>query len=378
MTALFWTHFPRRLVPAAQRGISFHLALAAFTALSGCAPERRAHRIAKDAGYNDAAGNDAAGNDAAGNDAAGNDAAGNDAVAACGGAPCNGVCVSGRCLVELADVASPTDVAVRDGTVYATSCESDDRSSVVAVPTEGGPVITLASGRGCAAGLAIDGTGVYAAGLEPGTVVGIPLLGGVPTVLATDVDAPVGIAVSKGDIYVTAAEGLVRVPIAGGAARLLASDQKSWTVPVTDDTDVYFGDPDQGTIRRFGLESGAPETVTVAERATSLALGSSDVYFASGYLVMKAPKEGGSVTTVGTAAGAEVVAITVDEASVYFTSYGGVWKIPLTGGLPIALAGSQTGAIALAVDDESVYWVNPAAADGGAHCCGKIMKLSPK
>jgi hypothetical protein len=147
---------------------------------------------------------------------------------------------------------------------------------------------------------------------------------------------------------------------------------------VIDATHVYWGDPDDRTIRKLPLDGGSSAVLTSApDVVTALAIAGTDVYFAAGYVLMKAPLDGGSPTTLGTAAGAPVVAVAVDDTNVYFTSYDTVWKIPRTGGTPTLLASHQGTPNRIAVDTTSVYWTNaedwPAQSSGG-----QVMKLSPK
>ncbi len=83
--------------------------------------------------------------------------------------------------------------------------------------------------------------------------------------------------------------------------------------------------------------------------------------------------------TLSTADGAPVVAVAVDDTSVYFTSYDAVWKVPRAGGDVTLLAQNQGGPDAIVVDATSVYWTNatswPPPPDGEG---GQVMKLTPK
>jgi hypothetical protein len=63
-----------------------------------------------------------------------------------------------------------------------------------------------------------------------------------------------------------------------------------------------------------------------------------------------------------------------DDANVYFTSYADVWRVPLSGGVPLAIASSQGAPLALALDATSLYWVDDAGGSPG----GQVIKLTPK
>jgi hypothetical protein len=280
-------------------------------------------------------------------------------------------CDNGRCPVALAEVPSPTDVAVSGASVYFTSCSNDGGGSVLRVPRFGGSPATLAVGQSCPVGLAVDDANVYVAGLGGSDLAKVPLDGGVLMTLASDAGAPVGVAVNTTSVYWTSGAGLMRVSLDGGAPTLLASGQRSWTRPVLDSDFVYWGDPDLGTIQKLPLDGGSPATVgTAVETVTDLALSSTDIYFADGYTLEKAPLAGGSTVSVGLPTGAPVGAIAVDDASVYFTSWGSVWRIAFADLQPTRVATDQSEPNAIAVDGTSVYWT-----DGSG---GHVMKLTPK
>ena len=305
-----------------------------------------------------------------------------DATPACV-APCQGTCVAGRCLVTLASSPSPVDLVVDGTNAYFASCASG--GAVMSVPLSGGAPVTLASGPGCPVSLAIADKNLYVAGVgftgaDGGVVVRVPLPGGSPAILASGGSAPVGIAVDGASVYWTASDGsLTKVPIGGGAPVVLAPGPKSATRPVLDGDEIYWSDEAGETIRRVAIDGGIPETLVIGEPASGLAIAGDDLVIASGYTLETAPLAGGPSTTIGTAAGAPVFAVAVDDASVYFTSYSTIWKVPLAGGIPLVLAGNQGSPGALVVDDTSVYWTDatswPPQADGGG---GQIMKLSPK
>jgi len=63
------------------------------------------------------------------------------------------------------------------------------------------------------------------------------------------------------------------------------------------------------------------------------------------------------------------LAIAVDENSVYWTASGLLKKVSIAGGSPVTLASNQPGAYGLAVDKAYVYWANYAGASGA------IMKV---
>ncbi len=298
-------------------------------------------------------------------------------------APCDGTCTGGRCLVTLAQASSPVAVAVDLASAYFTSCSgAGGAGSVLRVPLTGGSPTTIASGAGCPVSLALGDVTLYVAGFDGSDITSVPLGGGTPTTLASGADRPVGVAADRASVYWTTSAGaLMRVPLDGGAPVVLASGRQSATRPVLAGDDVYWGDPSGGAILGVPVSGGAPTIVVSAIMVTDLAIAGTDVVFADGYTLTRAPLGGGAPPTIiGTAGGSPLLAVAADDTSVYFASYSTLWKVPLGGGEAVVIASNQGAPSAIAVDATSVYWTNatngPPQPDGGGG--GQLMKLTPK
>jgi hypothetical protein len=292
---------------------------------------------------------------------------------------CHGTCMEGRCLVTLAETSWPTDIAVDGTSVYFTSCPDGGGGFALSVPLDGGSSMALASGQGCPVSLALGDTSLFLAGIESGTIMKVPRGGGTLTALASGADAPIGVASDGANvIWTTMGGNVMKVPIVGGFPTALSSGQKGLTRPVVDAAFAYWGAPNAGTIQKVPLDGGPPTTVTSGlETVTALAIARTDVYFADGYSLAKAPLGGGPATGVGLPTGAPVGAVAVDDANVYFTSWGSIWKIAFAGDQPTRIATDQGEPNAIAVDATSVYWTNAVDGPSGA-CCGHVLKLTPK
>jgi hypothetical protein len=310
------------------------------------------------------------------------DALNSDAIIPCV-APCNGVCTDGRCLITLAETSSPVDIALDGASAYFTSCPPDGRSgAVLSVPLGGGLPTGVATGPGCPVSLALGDTSLYVAGLGgAGDVAKVSRSGGGLTKLASSADAPTGVTVDDANVYwATQGGALMKIAIGGGTPSLVARCQKTCTRPVVDANRVYWGDPYAGTIMSASRDGGSAVPVTGGlETVSSLAVGGNDLYFANGYFLAKAPLTGGAATGIGLPTGAPVGAVAVDDTSVYFTSWGSIWKVPFADVQPTRIAVTQGEPTAIAVDATSVYWTEGVAStplpSGG---CGRVMKLTPK
>jgi hypothetical protein len=107
-------------------------------------------------------------------------------------------------------------------------------------------------------GIAVDGTHVYwvagSADASSGAIMGVPVGGGTPTVLASQSGAPANIAVDASYVYwVELNQGeVMKAPLAGGAPMQVASVPSPWQLALGD-TAVYWmggqGQPFQGRSR---------------------------------------------------------------------------------------------------------------------------------
>jgi hypothetical protein len=298
----------------------------------------------------------------------------------CAGIACAGACSDGRCLVRLAQPSSPAALVIDGTNAYFASCSRDGTASMaMSVPLDGGSTTTFATGPSCPVSLAIGDRSLYVAGLDRGDIIEVPLGGGTSLTVTSGADGATGIALDATNIYwATKSGAVIKAQLHGDMPTTLASSQNVSSRPLVDATHVYWGDPEDRTIKKVPLAGGSPTISTSApDVVTALAMAGEDVYFAAGYVLMKAPLGGGAPTTLGTAAGAPIAAVAVDDTHVYFTSYDTIWKVPQAGGTPTLLASHQGMPNAIAVDATSVYWTNaddwPARSSGG-----EVMKLSPK
>jgi hypothetical protein len=142
---------------------------------------------------------------------------------------------------------TPASIVIHAGIIYMTDAAGD----IMSVPTGGGTVTTLLQGPGLppnvievadfSPALAVDDNNIYFSQTyaPEQTIAKMSLTGGTMTVLAKA--DPVGIAVDANNLYWIDGNTVDEVPIAGGAVKVLASNQTAAAGPYLDDTSVYWG-----------------------------------------------------------------------------------------------------------------------------------------
>jgi hypothetical protein len=160
---------------------------------------------------------------------------------------------------------SPVDIAVLGTDLYWTNGFTSNNGSVMKVPIHGGVPTTLASGRVGPENLAVDGAYVYWTEAAPlggvsGSVMRVPIGGGTPTTIASQQAGPVGIAVDATSVYWTNNYGgtVFFAPLGGGASSTLASGQSEPGHIVVDATGIYWANEgalasDTGSVAKLPL-----------------------------------------------------------------------------------------------------------------------------
>jgi sugar lactone lactonase YvrE len=245
-----------------------------------------------------------------------------------------------------------------------------------------GRCLTTLATTTAALALAVDATSVYWS-TYAGNILSVPLAGGAAKTLATGQSEPEDIAVAADGVYWVNYTGgtVMKASLAGGDATAVLSGQSYPSGIVVDASNVYFAGTGIG-VRKISHSGG---TVTPLATGTGvhpwkLALGATNVYWADTGAVMSVPLGGGSYLTLSSGlpgtrdvATNGVYAFAANPGtSANSHTDGSVTRVPIGGGATTVLASAQAMPYSIAADATSVYWADLAAASAG----GAIMRVA--
>lgn len=260
--------------------------------------------------------------------------------------------------------------ADEDDVIAVTGIGNAAAFGLVRVPLHGGAPVTLVSNVSVIGAVAMDRTHVY-----------WTTSGDVGDCFSSDCPRPVG--------------AIFSVPRAGGDVVTLASGAFAPAFLQLDDHDVYWASPtpgnvpDAGTsIGRVPKSGGSPVRIAALPDAfiDDLKSDATTLYWSQASLeddappaVMRVGKSGGTPATVTTLETRSPGAIGLDGASVWWLDGAthSLMKAPKTGGAPSTVApdgvthGSTGG---LVVDASGVYWTTNVVCGQG--CTGDVLRLS--
>ena len=267
----------------------------------------------------------------------------------------------------------------RDGSSVAPAC---------AVP-EAGVAVTLASGQGSVAGIAVDSDAVYWSD-ETSAISKTSLCGGPVTVLAPAGTGGLSLALDSDHVYFASETSVQRVPKSGGTPAPVyelsggAVDGGAWiSALAVDGTTVYVGVAGPAAVQTLG----SPESASIVEipvaggsgtnlatnvaTPTNLALDSSHLYFSDVTDSIDAvPLDGGAVSNLSPPGAGQTNGLAVAGGSVYWSTAlhpatsppptamdAMMQRVPVTGGTPQPVA-TGFDFVGAAVDGAAVYWLD--------------------
>ncbi len=240
-----------------------------------------------------------------------------------------------------------------------------------------GPPVALAAATD-ARQIVSDGTTVYFAEFTAGTIRSVPVVGGTATTLASGLAGPVRLAQTSTHVYFSSGRTLMRVPKTGGAAETLATASGTVGDIALDESHVYwtvFGGGDG--IMKVPLAGGTATLVASVGAPASIELHGDSVYWgqmdsAPAAQVGVVPKAGGVSTPLLGGLG-YVFTLEGDADRLYFRDYvmssARILSLPYAGGPARELAAGLLSPRAVAIDALNVYWV-----DGNAGTIHAVRK----
>lgn len=223
--------------------------------------------------------------------------------------------------------------------------------------------VTLASNQNDATDLAVSPTALYWVASTDGMVMTMPLAGGTASVVAIHQAQPSYLALSV-DFLVWVNHGdqqtqgsVMKQSLSGGPAIRIASDFGIGRIAANATTAVYSTQYD---IWAVPLAGGAPQQFASGS-VNDLAMDDSYVYWTTADGVFRKAITVGRVELLYAGYAA---ALAVDDAHIYFVAVqttsntSDIRRVSLAGGNDLLLAVGQTATVALALDDQFVYWVN--------------------
>jgi hypothetical protein len=311
--------------------------------------------------------------------------------------------MKGECTTTVT-TGSIVDFDVAQGTAYFIEADEAGLSfAIESVPVTGGtPTTIVPSLSYLMSEITADGTNVYFTyedpyGVHPqqGYVAKAAIAGGAVTTIATMQQVPSTIEVTPTTVYWVDGYGnLGMSPIASPAPQLLMPAMaQAGTGLAIGATDVYWASANDGLVSApiggstiSTIFTGLVFGVAVDSTNVYMANNATDNGFGSGTnAILKAPVGGGTVTTLVPSPGP--MGMVADGSSLYWIEYSGaLMKIDLKSSVVstlvatgVATLGGEYGTHALAVDATSVYVsTGSAGTTGNGQTGAAIVKITPK
>lgn len=231
--------------------------------------------------------------------------------------------------------------------------------------------VVVALGQANPEAIAVSPSALYWTNIGAGTVATASLSGSPPSILVSGQGSPRGIAITGAELFFTTLAGgqiqHVALP-ATTASTLVASQESPYGVAADGTAVIWTANVPDGGVWQSGTDGSSVRRLAPGALAYALAIDARAVFFTT--LGSSQTAGDGAVVTVARAAGSvpqTLVAnvksprgIAVDDANVYYTSYGDgtVSKVPRAGGAPTVIAASRFQPAAIAVDAAFVYWLD--------------------
>jgi hypothetical protein len=261
----------------------------------------------------------------------------------------------------------PMDFSVEDGWVYWTAWSSDE-GGVVRRTAADAPTSTLASQGDLPQAIAVGAQEVF--WNDPPVVKAALLAGGQERLLSAEQGLVGDVALSGDALYIPSyspPDSIARVALDGSSTTTFVADAgMAWRLSA-DDTHLYWlclGE----SIRRASLATGEVTRLVESKHVSGIALRAGRLYYADNGAIAWLDADASDRGTILEDVDADLVA--VDETHVYWSALPSgafapsmrILRAPLDGGVPELFAVARS-VLALAIDDDSLYWIDAHASE---------------